>query len=70
MIILDRMSLRDYLQATLDDDDIELPADISIDELTDDFMEYLEVDIYEWLRDNYRAYFRDLDWNSVSHRPT
>ncbi|MBI4301552.1 MAG: hypothetical protein HY664_03000 [Chloroflexi bacterium] len=68
MVIIDELFIRDYLRERLEDDEIELPDGVSLDDLADDFMEYIEIDIYEWLRDNYRSFFRDFDWEPVSKK--
>lgn len=68
MISLGKEFLIEYLREELEDDEMELPDDISLDDLADAFMDYLEVDIYDWLRENYRSFFKDHDWDWVRER--
>ena len=62
MLIIDRERLQNYLLSRLEDDELELPAGVTIEELTDQFSAYLEVDLYDWLSENYRSFLRDKDW--------
>ena len=59
MLTIDRERLQNYLQSRLEDDELELPPGVTIEELTDQFSAYLEVDLYDWLRENYRSFLRE-----------
>ena len=50
MLTIDRELLQDYLRSRLEDDKLELPTGVTIEELTDQFSAYLEIDLYDWLR--------------------
>ncbi len=59
MLTIDRERLQHYLQSRLEDDELELPPGVTIEELTDQFSAYLEIDLYDWLRENYRSFLRE-----------
>ena len=59
MLTIDRERLQNYLQSRLEDDELELPPGVTIAELTDQFSAYLEIDLYDWLRENYRSFLRE-----------
>lgn len=60
MLTRDRDQLQDYLSSRLVDDELELPPSVTIAVLTDQFSAYLEIDLYDWFRENYRSFLRDL----------
>ena len=62
MLTIDREQLQNYLQSRLEDDELEPPPGVTIEELTDQFSAYLEIDLYDWLRENYRSFLRERDW--------
>lgn len=55
-VVLNREAVRDFLTERLED--FEMPKDISFDGLVEVFCEYTESDCYEWLRDNFKCFFR------------
>lgn len=64
-VVVNREVAREFLIGSLED--IEVPADIPFDDLVEVFCQYAESDWYEWLRDNFKAFFdsEDPDWDSI-----
>jgi hypothetical protein len=46
---------------------IEMPENVTREELLGAFCEYVEEDLYEWLKDNFKSFFNhgDPDWNWI-----
>ena len=59
--MIDRDSLEEFLELEFAESDLEIPRDISREDLVEAFSEYLEDGYYEWLRDNFRSFFNDGD---------
>jgi len=51
--------VRDYI--------IEIPKDISKQQLVEAFCQYAEDDYYEWLKDNFKSFFEhdEPDWEWI-----
>ena len=69
--MLDRQVVKEFLEEELEG--IEIPKDISFDELVETFSKYTEDDYYEWLKDNYHSFFYSLpqnnpDWDWIRER--
>lgn len=69
--MIDRQVVKEFLDEELED--IEIPKDISFDELVETFCKYTEDDYYEWLKDNYHSFFYSLpqnnpDWEWIRER--
>lgn len=62
--MLDRAVVEEFLDCELED--IEIPEDISKEQLVEAFCEYVENDYSEWLKDNFKSFFDhgnpDWDW--------
>jgi hypothetical protein len=69
--MLDRQVVKEFLQEKLEG--VEIPEDISFDDLVEIFCKYTEDDYYEWLKDNYKSFFCSLpqnnpDWDWIRKR--
>ncbi len=69
--MLDRKVVKGFLKEELED--LEIPKDISFDELVETFCKYTEDDYYEWLKDNYHSFFysspqNNPDWDWIGER--
>ena len=64
--MLDREDVGDFLDLEFEDSKLEIPEDIPKDALVKAFCQYAEDDYYDWLKDNFRAFFSngnpDWDW--------
>ena len=64
--MLDRDVVEEFLGCQLEDIELEIPKDISKEELAEAFCQYVEDDYYEWLKDNFKSFFNhgnpDWDW--------
>ncbi len=62
--MLDRQVVEEFLDCQLED--LEIPDDISKNDLVEAFCLYTEDDYYEWLKDNFKSFFNhyspDWDW--------
>lgn len=62
--MLDREVVKEFLEDKLEG--IEIPKDISFDDLVETFCKFTEDDYYEWLKDNFKSFFnhgnRHWDW--------
>lgn len=47
----------DFLDTQFKEFGIQIPDDISKDELVETFCRYAEDDLYEWLKDNFKSFF-------------
>ncbi|WXG43729.1 MAG: hypothetical protein WED04_06770 [Promethearchaeati archaeon SRVP18_Atabeyarchaeia-1] len=63
--MLDREVIKELLNEELDG--IRIPEEISIDDITEAFCQYVEDDYYEWLKDNFRVFFNhgNPDWDVI-----
>jgi len=66
--MLDRDVVQEFLEESFEEDKIQIPKDIKIEDLTKDFCLYCENDYYEWLKDNYKSFFDGFDWNGIKER--
>lgn len=68
--MLDRAVVKQFLHDELEEAEIEVPGDIDRDSLVETFSQYVEEDYYEWLKDNFRAFFghEELDWDQIRER--
>jgi len=65
--MVDRQLVKDFFKKEIEYDEIELPKEVPFDKLTEVFCDYVEDDFYEWLRDNYRSFFRN-NWDWIKER--
>ena len=65
--MLDRAVAEDFLDCQLEGMDIEIPEDISKEQLVEAFCQYTEDDYYEWLKDNFKSFFNhgNPDWEWI-----
>jgi len=68
--MLDRAVVEEFLDCKLEDLEIETPKDISKEQLVEAFCQFVEDDYYEWLKDNFKSFFGDgeFDWEWISGR--
>lgn len=63
--MLDRSVIKEYLMEKLEV--IDIPQDITIDDLVEAFCQFVEDDYYEWIKDNFHSFFNYYkpDWNWI-----
>jgi hypothetical protein len=63
--MLDKDVIKGFLEDNLAE--IKIPKDISKENLLQAFCNYVEDDYYEWLNDNYKAFFNhgNPDWSWI-----
>jgi len=68
--MLDRAVIEEFLNSEFEDTDLEMPADISKEELVEAFCQYTEDDYYEWLKDNFKSFFNhgNPDWRWIREK--
>ena len=68
--MLDRDVVEEFLHCEFEDTELEIPEDISKEELVEAFCQYVEDDYYEWLKDNFKSFFDhgDADWEWIRER--
>jgi hypothetical protein len=69
--MLDRKVVTEFLQGEFEDwSDLEIPADIYMDDLVETFCLFTEDDLGEWLSDNFKSFFEhgDPDWDWIRDR--
>lgn len=66
--MLDRQVVKEFLEDKLEE--VEIPEDISFDELVEMFCKYCEDDTYEWLKDNFKSFFNheNPDWKRIREK--
>ena len=66
--MLDRQVVKEFLQKKLNG--IEIPENISFDNLVETFCKYTEDDYHEWLKDNFKSFFNHGNpaWDWVRER--
>jgi hypothetical protein len=66
--MLDRDVVEEFLDCELED--IEIPRDISKEQLVEAFCQYVEDDYYEWLKDNFKSFFAhgNPDWEWIREK--
>jgi len=69
-MMLDRAVVEVFLDCRLRELEIELPKDISKEQLVETFCQYTEDDYYEWLKDNFKSFFEhgNPDWEWIRDR--
>ncbi len=62
--MLDRDVVKEFLDCEFEDIELEIPADISKEQLVEVFCQYVEDDYYEWLKDSFKSFFSHSspDW--------
>ena len=55
--MLDRAVVEEFLDSQLEDCELEIPPTILKETLVEVFCQYVEDDYYEWLKDNFKAFF-------------
>ncbi len=65
--MLDRDVVKEFLDCEFEDTDLEIPTDISKEQLVEAFCQYTEDDYYEWLKDNFKSFFNhgNPDWEWI-----
>jgi len=68
--MLDRDDVEEFLDRKLKELEIEIPEDISKEQLVEAFCQYVEDDYYEWLKDNFKSFFEhgEPDWEWIRDR--
>jgi len=68
--MLDRDDVEEFLDCKLEELEIEIPEDISKEQLVEAFCQYVEDDYYEWLKDNFKSFFEhgNPDWERIRDR--
>jgi biotin-(acetyl-CoA carboxylase) ligase len=68
--MLDRDDVEEFLDCKLTELEIEIPKDISKEQLVEAFCQYVEDDYYEWLKDNFKSFFDhgEPDWEWIRDR--
>lgn len=71
--MLSRTVIEEYLDSEFEDLELEIPDDISKDDLVEAFCQYTEDDYYEWIKDNFKSFFNhcnsDWDWIRKKIKP-
>lgn len=60
-MMLSRESVKSYFEELIKEDKIELPKDISVDDIAELFCIYLETDYYDWLKSNFNSFVKQND---------
>jgi hypothetical protein len=68
--MLDRAVVEEFLDCKLQELEIEIPKDISKEQLIEAFCQYVEDDYYEWLKDNFESFFEhsNPDWEWIREK--
>ena len=68
--MLDRAVVEEFLDCKLEELELEIPKDISKEQLVEAFCQYVEDDYYEWLKDNFKSFFEHgvPDWEWIRDR--
>jgi hypothetical protein len=63
--MLDRDVVEQFLDCEFEE--LEIPKDISKEQLVEAFCQYVEDDYYEWLKDNFKSFFEhgEPDWEWI-----
>jgi len=68
--MLDWQVVKEFLTEELEG--VEIPEDISFEELVEAFCQYTQDDYYEWLKDNFKSFFEfkdgEPDWNWIREK--
>ncbi len=64
--MLDKEAIKAFLDWEFEELGLQVPADIPRDALVEAFCQYIEDDYHEWLKDNFKSFFKpkkpDWDW--------
>ena len=65
--MLDRDAVEEFLDSEFEDMELEIPEDISKEQLVEAFCQYVENDYYDWLKDNFKSFFDhgNPDWEWI-----
>jgi len=65
--MLDRDVVKEFLDCEFEELELEIPKDISKEQLIESFCQYVEDDYYEWLKDNFKSFFEhnNPDWEWI-----
>ena len=68
--MLDRAVVEEFLDCQFQGIELEIPEDISKEQLVEAFCQYVQDDYYEWLKDNFKSFFNhgDPDWEWIRGR--
>jgi len=68
--MLDRAVVEEFLDCRLKGLEIEIPRNISKEQLVEAFCQYVEDDYYEWLKDNFKSFFEhgEPDWEWIREK--
>jgi len=68
--MLDRDVVEEFLDCQLEELEIEIPENISREQLVEVFCQYVEDDYYEWLKDSLKSFFGDgeTDWEWIREK--
>jgi biotin-(acetyl-CoA carboxylase) ligase len=68
--MLDREVVKEFLEEKLEKARINIPQNISKNDLAETFCKYIEDDYYEWLKDNFKSFFNHYqpDWKWIRGR--
>ena len=68
--MLDRKVVEEFLSYEFEDSGWKIPNDISKTVLVETFCLYVEDDLGEWLKDNFKSFFdhSEPDWNRIRNR--
>lgn len=66
--MLDRDVVEEFLDCELED--IDIPEDISKEQLVEAFCQYIEDDYHKWLKDNFKSFFDhgEPDWEWIREK--
>lgn len=68
--MLDREVVKEFIEEKLKKARINIPKNISMNDLVETFCKYTEDDYYEWLKDNFKSFFNHYqpDWKWIRER--
>jgi len=68
--MLDRDDVEEFLDCKLQELGIEIPKDISKEQLVEAFYQYVEDNYYQWLKDNFKSFFEhgNPDWEWIREK--
>jgi hypothetical protein len=66
--MLDRDVVEEFLDCEFEE--LEIPKDISKEQLVEAFCQYVEDDYYQWLKDNFKSFFEhgEPDWEWIRRK--
>jgi len=68
--MLDRDVVEEFFDCQFEELELEIPNDISKEQLVEASCQYVEDDCYEWLKDDFRSFFEHgvPDWEWIRER--